>query len=150
MSPPGRVREAMWWPRPWTAAADAERTPAELALDRRFPAAALTFVEATGELDAEALAADYRACCVQPLLGEGTAGIAVGAVPQPVTRGAAPRPGTARLATLWFLPAADAPADFVAAHEKAMTDLPGAHTAWLSPYVAAVPGTDEHLDRLWL
>jgi hypothetical protein len=154
MAPLGGVRDALWWPRLWAVERDPDRTPVELALDRRYPAAALTMVDTTVDADNESLEEDYRKRCVRPLVcGDGLAATVVGAESHPVAlAGTRPRSGPARVTALWFLESAEPVAleAFVVAHAKAMVDFPTARTAWLSPFVAAVPGTDAHLDRLWL
>jgi hypothetical protein len=152
MSAPGRPRSVLWLGQPWSAQADPDGVPAELALDHRFPAAALSIVTAE-KMDPDELGLHYRESCVDTVLAGGAAALAVGAVPRDIDllRGKAPEPvAGARVATLWFLRSAEACAAFVEAHEKAVVAVPGARTTWLSPFIATVPGTDIHLDRLWL
>lgn len=142
MTAPGRVRTVWWLPEPWSLSADEDGVPAALALDRRYPAVVVAEIEA-------AAGERYRAGAASLLRHEGVA-LVVGATPQAVDFKTGPVAANGKLLTVWFLADSAAIAGFVGAHEKFVGELGNARTTWLSPFVATVPGTDTHLDRLWL
>lgn len=147
MTAPGRVRNVWWLPNPWTERADADGVPSALALDRRFPALVLAIVE--GDAD---VASAYREQCARELSRAEGVALVVGAGSQAVDfkTGPVAQPGPAQAIAAWFLESESHIESFVDAHEKTIAGASGLRTAWLSPFVATVPGTDAHLDRLWL
>lgn len=154
MSPQGRVRSALALQRPWAQHRDPDGVPVEVALDRRFPALLLVMLDAEPGASVTELAAWYRSACVEPTLAGSGAALTVGFEPRPidVTTGTPAVDGPAQVVALWFLDSDDpaGTAQLIEAHEKAMSGSAYGHTAYLSPFVVTVPGTDQHLDALWL
>ncbi|GAA0603663.1 hypothetical protein GCM10009547_01610 [Sporichthya brevicatena] len=150
MTAPGQVRDMRWLPAPWAESAAVDGVPAALALDRRFPAVVVSIVESEART-AEDLDTAYREECARSLCSEPGVALVIGASPQVIDLRTGPTPGArAETAAVWFFEDQLRLAAFIDAHEKAVADLGEARTVWLSPFVATVPGTDTHLDRLWL
>ncbi|GAA0607437.1 hypothetical protein GCM10009547_06710 [Sporichthya brevicatena] len=140
MTAPGRVKRVWWLPAPWTETSAVAGVPPALALDRRYPAVMLTLV--SGAVDVYRAVA--RTLCERPGVG-----LVVGDVPRAVNFRSGPAEAMDVVLGLWFLASAEGSSEFGVAHDAAVAAA-GAEVRWRSPFVGTVPGTDTHLDSLWL
>lgn len=152
----GTVRAAMFLQNPWAHDCRPDGVPAELALDRRFPVLVATIVNVADprpDLDRW-----YRRVCAEPLSehADGPA-LMVGGAAAPISgldTSIQVIPGRTFVGVWFFDTAIGAPgcgndvAAFVQDHSD-RARLAGA-TAWTSPFIPTVPGTDYGVDRLWL
>ncbi|WP_019873858.1 hypothetical protein [Sporichthya polymorpha] len=140
MTAPGKVKRVWWLPAPWAEASAVDGVPPALALDRRYPAVVLALVSG----DADTYRGVARTLCERPGVG-----LVVGDVPRAVNFRHGPAAALDVVLGLWFLTSAEAAAEFGVVHDEAVTAA-GADVRWRSAFVGTVPGTDTHLDSLWL
>lgn len=152
----GTVRAAVFLQRPWAHDCRPDGVPAELALDRRFPVLVATVVEVDhlgDDLDQwyrRAFAEPLSKRTDQPALMVGGAATQL----RGLNTNVRVDPGRTFVG-LWFFDTANCDngsdnriAAFIEDHNDRASQA-GA-TAWTSPFIPTIPGTDHGVDRLWL
>jgi len=136
---------------------DASGVPAELALDHRFPHAAMSIIELDQQYSRDEVSRAYREGCGPLLLGPRSpvascVGFFVKRSPDPGDRGAPPDAAESNdeLVVLWFCdtdPSAEWE-DLVRSQRDAMVSSRVGTVIWVSPFIRTVAGTDTYMDEL--
>jgi hypothetical protein len=156
MRPRGRPRWIFRLYDPWSVRGDRDSVPAEMALDRRFPSVFLTILEVDAGGDLDQLHARLRDEVAPTVVAaapgvELCVGFRPGRAPLPMPSAADLGPAPSWAALLWFV---DEDPDglwdsFLGQLDSELAGV-GARMLWASPFVGTVPGTDQHMDDLWL